>query len=197
MRLTNRIYPCRPTRMSGAQIVEKSLPVTMMGTPVTTSASATPDQCLTRVGLSQRFMSVPTTIWLFTVVCVCAAPGHPTRRPSIKIHTAGTIRSQPNQMRAPCAASWSYSPIEEGARAERGMTAQWSSIAKVMGGVHGGAAPLPNRPIPASRSLIMTQLILPCTQHSLPCEPGTQSSRINSPSSRTHAAPRASRLAAC
>lgn len=63
----------RPSLMSGAQIVEKSLPVTIMGTRFITSASRHSCPILTRVGLSARFISVPTTIWLFTVICVFSA----------------------------------------------------------------------------------------------------------------------------
>lgn len=57
----------RPSLMSGAYSVEKSLPVTMMGTRRMVSFSLQPAPMLTRLGSSQMFISVPITIWLFTV----------------------------------------------------------------------------------------------------------------------------------
>jgi hypothetical protein len=46
----------------------------MMGTRRMTSFSIQPWPTDTRVGLSQMFISVPTTIWLLTVIC----SGEPT-----------------------------------------------------------------------------------------------------------------------
>ena len=66
----------RPSRSKGAYNVDKSFPVTMMGTRRTMSSSrqswiSSSDSSLTRFGWSHRFMSVPTTICMFTVFCVC------------------------------------------------------------------------------------------------------------------------------
>ena len=66
--------------MSGAQTVERSLPVTIIGTRLTISDSRHSCPILTRVGLSAKFMSVPTTIWLFTVICVFSAQSKDTVR---------------------------------------------------------------------------------------------------------------------
>nr|KYP33925.1 hypothetical protein KK1_045172 [Cajanus cajan] len=62
--------------MRGAYNVEKSLPVTTMGTRGLSSLLYIPGSC-TFVGLSAMFMRVAFTIWLFTVYWVV-----PPRRPA-------------------------------------------------------------------------------------------------------------------
>ena len=80
--------------MSGAQTVERSLPVTIIGTRLTISDSRHSCPILTRVGLSAKFMSVPTTIWLFTVICVFSAQSKDTVR-FASVHIVWQWNSEP------------------------------------------------------------------------------------------------------
>lgn len=54
----------------GAYRVDRSFPVTMMGTRLTRSSSRQSCPTLTRFGSSHKFIKVPMTIWLFTVTWV-------------------------------------------------------------------------------------------------------------------------------
>ena len=65
----------RPSRMSGAYNVEKSLPVTKMGMRMFIALARHTSPMLTCVGSSHMFINVEHTIWLFTVHCVACKHG--------------------------------------------------------------------------------------------------------------------------
>jgi hypothetical protein len=60
----------RPSRIRGANKVDKSFPVTMMGIRMFIASARQTSPMLTRVGSSHIAMSVEHTIWLLTVHCV-------------------------------------------------------------------------------------------------------------------------------